>query len=93
MTCDLRRGQWFFGQLERAPGSSGQGSGEADSRARQLSKKKCREGWAVKVRITRIKITAGFVQPEGEQREEESNLVNSAWNEKGVKEQESPWAL
>jgi len=32
----------------------------------------------------RIKITADFVQLEGEQREEESNLVNSAWNEKGV---------
>ena len=41
----------------------------------------------------RIKVTAGFVQLEGEQREEESNLVKSAWNEKGVKEQESPWAL
>jgi hypothetical protein len=39
------------------------------------------------------KITAGFVQLEGEQREEESNLMNSAWNEKGVKERESPWAL
>jgi hypothetical protein len=39
------------------------------------------------------KITAGFVQREGEQREEESNLMDSAWNEKGVKEQESPWAL
>lgn len=47
----------------------------------------------MKVRIMRIKVTAGFVQLEGKQREEESNLVNSAWNEKGVKEQESPWAL
>ena len=41
----------------------------------------------------RIKVTAGFVQLEGEQRKEESNLANAAWNEKGVKEQESPWAL